>query len=231
MVNLKRITGGYMNKNINVKRTEKNGITQVELIHKNGYVDKYTFKTDEEYINNYLSEENLSYYVARNDEDEEDNYLLNALQNQKKLCVTFYTRNYRHILDMYSEEEYNTYCKKSIDEVFGEVYAARKGCISNYFDVGDIAEWYAKYGIKFDLALFEELCNAEMIDLLSGRFRSSKCFINFCHKMNFERFNDPLLAYQNEGIAVTGLLLGYPLESSRYLIKTLNINCKRYESI
>lgn len=231
MVNLKRITGGYMNKNINVKRTEKNGITQVELIHKNGYVDKYTFKTAEEYINNYLSEENLSYYVARNDEDEEDDYLLHALQNQKKLCVTFYTRNYRHILDMYSEEdEYKIFYKLGFDE-FWEVGVSRKGCLSDYYNIDEIEKWYAKYGIKFDLKLFKELCEAEMIELLSGRFQSANSIKRFSYKMDFEEFNAPLLAYQNEGIAVTGLLLGYPLESSKHLIKTLNINCKRYGSI
>ena len=217
-----------MNKNVKIEETEQGKYTTIKLIPPYGKENIYKYKTDEEYKNKYLSVENLSYYVARNDEDEEDEYLLRALQEERKLCVSFYTRNYENILKMYPETDYNIRCKDIGKDPFREVYVARKGCLSDYYNIDEIDEWYTMKGINLNSRLFEDLCEVEMIDLIYGEYQTSYCVVDFSIKMNFDEFDDSLLAYQNEGVAVTGLLLGYPLESTANLIEALLLLDDRY---
>ena len=147
---------------------------------------------------------------------------------ERKLCVSFYTRNYENILKMYPETDYNIQCKDIGKDPYREVYVARKGCLSDYYNIDEIDEWYTMKGINLNSRLFEDLCEVEMIDLIYGEYQTSYCVVDFSIKMNFDEFDDSLLAYQNEGVAVTGLLLGYPLESTSNLIEALLLLDDRY---
>ena len=94
--------------NVKIERNNDGQYTEVSVISMKEGTARYSFKTEDEYKSPYLSEENLSYYVARNDEDEEDDYLLHhALQERKKLCATFWTRNVETIVNAFDKEEYN----------------------------------------------------------------------------------------------------------------------------
>ena len=130
-----------MKQGVSVDKKTSSESTQVHL-QSPSYDVRYSFITKDEFTSQYLSEENLSYCVAEPDEDEEDDYLLNhALQEDKKLCVTFWTKNYGRICHAFSSERYSVTVSDTWSEEYKTVYVARKGVLSDFYDLEQIDEF------------------------------------------------------------------------------------------
>ena len=200
--------------------------TRVEIIRRDGGKNSYTYKTQDGFIAEYLSVENLRYYSALNDTDEEDDYLLyHALQKNKKVSCSFWTRNEQLIRDTFQDQ--TRYCVVSKDarrKGFKVVFVARRGCLKDYFDTEEICDWYDACGINYNYALFEMMCDTEIITVLSG---------GFCHPLKSTIYN-PIIDIEEgdrvlwdfgaAGLMVSGLLFGYPLESTADLIRSRGID-------
>ena len=184
----------------------------------------YHYNPDDQYISQYLSEENLSYYVAENNEDEEDEYLLNhALQESRKLCATFWTKNAEQICRVFNDSSrYNLFVGDTWKEEYKLVYVARKGKLSDYFDLEEIDAWYGSRNIPVNCAIFDPMFETEMIDLLSGKYKNPALQTTYSIFIMFEG-DDVLRDYGPEGLIISGLLLGYPLEATADLIHQLSL--------
>lgn len=207
-----------MKQGVSVYKKTNSESTQVQL-QSPSYDVRYSFITKDEFTSQYLSEENLSYCVAEPDEDEEDDYLLNhALQEDKKLCVTFWTKNYERICHAFSSERYNVTVSDTWSEEYKTVYVARKGVLSDFYDLEQIDEFYQKNEISINDGIFDQMFETEMIDILSGKYTHPALGIPYNIVIEFEG-DDVLNRYGPEGIIIAGLLLGYPLEATADLIR------------
>ena len=181
----------------------------------------YCFETNKEFRSQFLSDENLSYYIAENDEDEEDDYLLyHALQENKKLCVSFFTRNASKIQDVFKDrEKYNIAISPTWKIGYDVVYVSRKGHLSDYFDLDEIDDWYSENGISINDGILEPMFEVEMIEVLSGEYIHPALSVPYNIVIDFAG-DDVLRTYGPEGLIISGLLLGYPLEATADLIKS-----------
>ena len=184
----------------------------------------YRYNPEDEYISQYLSEENLSYYVAEDNEDEEDDYLLNhALQESRKLCATFWTKNADRICQVFNDtSRYNLFVSDAWMEGYKIVYVARKGKLSDYYNLEEIDAWYDSRDIPVNCAIFDAMFETEMIDLLSGKYKNPALQTTYSVFISFEG-DDVLRDYGPEGLIISGLLLGYPLEATADLIRQLGL--------
>lgn len=92
------------------------------------------------YTSQYISWENASYIYAEKGQEETDEYLLNhALQEGKKLCVSFYTKNVKKIQQVFNDgEKYDLFVREATSSQhkgFSYVHVARKGCLADYYDI------------------------------------------------------------------------------------------------
>jgi len=204
--------------------SKQNDYTRVEILRRDGGKTVYRYKTQDEYIAPFLSVENLRYYVSLNDTDEEDDYLLyHALQEEKKVAASFWTRNEKLIRDVFSDHHlYDVVSKNTWKEDFKTVFVARKGCLEDYFDIDSIIEWYDKHIAFYNEGVFELMCGEEIINVLTG---------GFCHPLKSTMYS-PFIRFEGDevlrdfgaaGLMVSGLLFGYPLESTADLINHLII--------
>ena len=204
--------------------TEHYDYTHVEIIRRDGGKTVYSYKTRDGYSTQFLSVENLRYSVARNDIDEEDDYLLyHAMQEDKKVACSFWTRNEQLIFHVFSDpNRYNVVSKDTWKKGFKNVYVARKGCLSDFFDIEEISEWYDEMRIWHNEEVFCSMCEAEIITLLAGGFKLSFMDCYYSPVIDFEG-DDVLLYFGAAGLMISGLLFGYPLESTVELIGSLDI--------
>ena len=72
--------------------------------------------------------------------------MYHALQEDRKLCVSFYTRDVDRIINVFSDrEKYDYYVKPILDEEhkgFSFVFVSKKGCLTDYFDMEKIEKIY-----------------------------------------------------------------------------------------
>jgi hypothetical protein len=135
-------------------------------------------------------------------------YLLTAVQEGKKLCAGITTTDetaFHAYLDNLSGE-YPHFCPPPTHGWQCTNYhidVTRKGCIGDYIDLGAVRETYLALEIDFlDFKIISEYANKPMIHLLDGT-------------VDFDYVNPK----SDEQCAVTGLLLGYPLESTAALLR------------
>lgn len=204
---------------------KENGYTRVEIICRDGWKTSYRYKTQDEFIADYLSVENLRYYIALNDVDEEDDYLLyHALQENKKVSCSFWTRNEQLIRDTFQDQ--TRYCVASKDawkKGFKTVYVARRGCLKDYFDTEEISDWYDARGINYNYGVYENMCDTEIITVLSGGFSHPSKSTIYTPIMDIAG-DRVLWDFGAAGLMVSGLLFGYPLESTADLIRSRGID-------
>jgi len=138
----------------------------------------------------------------------DESYLLTAVQEGKKLCagITFNSEDEFGAYVDTLNTEYPYYCPPQRLNGAGTYWyyvdITRKGCISDYIDMDKVQETYILLGI--DHLNFSEICryaNLPMISLLDGT-------------ADFDYGNPK----DDEQYVITGLLLGYPLESTAALI-------------
>lgn len=208
-----------------VTKSVENNYTRVEIICRDGWKTSYKYKTQEEYTTDYLSVENLRYYKALNDIDEEDDYLLNhALQENKRVSCSFWTRNELLIRDTFSDRNrYSVVSKDAWKKGFKTVFVARKGCLNDYFNIEEISDWYDARGINYNYGVFEIMCNTEMITVMSGGFSHPSKSMIYSPIMDIGG-DDILWSFGAAGLMVSGLLFGYPLESTVDLIRSRGID-------
>ena len=133
----------------------------------------------------------------------DESYLLTAVQDGKKLCAGI-TMNSEEKLQTYLDSlsgEYPHFCPPPMQNgpyTFYYVDVTRKGCISDYIDMNAVQETYSALRVKFlDFSVIREYTSMPMIHLLDGT-------------VEFDYANPN----GSEQLAVTGLLLGYPIEST-----------------
>ena len=82
------------------------------------------------------------------------------------------------------------------------VVIARKGSLSDFYDMKEIVQAYLRQGVEIDMAGLEEYFNVELGELFSGKYRG---------------FDYGALRSDIEWV-VCGLGLGYPIESTAWMI-------------
>jgi len=137
----------------------------------------------------------------------DENYLLTAVQEDKKLCAGIVMNSeseHREFLDDL-DVEYPRFCppvRHNGPYSFYYIDVTRKGCINDYIDMDAVRETYAVLGIEFlNFDLINEYASKQMIHLLDGT-------------VDFDYANPK----NDEEYVITGLLLGYPLESTASLL-------------
>ena len=187
------------------KTTPSNGgktVVRVKNKDNNFLHKKYVFKSGvEELKSPYISWENLN---CCNGWTYDEEYLLTAVQKGKKLCsgLTFDT-----------EDECNDYISKITDDflyrafttngwsiTFYHVDIVRKGSIQDYIGAKEVLCKYKELNVEnISTKKVRKLLSKPMIELISETF-------DYANPCSIEEY------------IATGLLLGYPLESTAGLV-------------
>lgn len=209
----------------------KNGVTFSYEISNNYILRDYLFNGNKRYDrrmpmrikrdmpvyeHKYLSWENLTYCFVDRDSDEEDDYLLHhALQDEKKTSVIIWSRNVDDVLGAY-DDRFNTYVEKK-ENGFYRIYVMRKGCLADYFDQDELEDYYDATGAWYNEGAYYFLMEQEMINLVNGK----AFYIESAYSplMDVEYGDSVTRDFGGAGGLVSGLLLGYPVESSLEFIK------------
>lgn len=187
---------------IEFERTDYKHRSKVK-VHKNGYnIRTYRFKNVECFKSPYISWENLNYcggWACGN-----ESYLYNAVQNGTKLFASIVHHKDEHF-ESSDEIVVNTKPHKRIAD-HCETTISRKGTLSDYYDLVAVAKHYKRLGFRFTT---EEMVN----------------FLHWGHHVDISVFgtDEAPFEYWNaktlEELIFTGLLLGYPLESTASIIE------------
>jgi hypothetical protein len=129
------------------------------------------------------------------------------VQDGKKLCagITFNTESELNAYLDNLDAEFPSFCESPRKKYSGYWYyidVTRKGSISDYIDMTAVCELYCALGVeRLDFEIINELTTAPLLNLLDGT-------------IPFD-YGNPKSA---EEYVVTGLLLGYPVESTTALL-------------
>ena len=197
-------------KGVVFERTDYKKRTRVRVMNEHMTFKTYRFDYIEGAVFNspYLSWENLNYCGGWHyDED----YLYTAVQKGKKVCAGLKfgsEKDLNDYVDTIDKEKYY-YVDKSWEYIgwdnkihrWNLMDISRKGKLSDYYNFDELNKYYSSLGFPLDwidFDFFNDLFNSEIIDLING----SKDFsYSFAGK------------FIEEDI-ITGLLLGYPIEST-----------------
>ena len=164
----------------------------------------------------FLSWDNLSYAFCEQDEEELDDYLLNhALQDGKKTNVAVITKRKDDVINTFSKD-YNIISNK-LETGYHQMFVARKGCLADYFDGDELEDYYDSLNVPYKEGTFNFLLHSEMIDLFSGKV----CFntnIPYSPLMKMDGSDGIAACYGSAAGLISGLLFGYPVESSISLV-------------
>ncbi len=137
-------------------------------------------------------------------------YMNYSVQNGKKLAATVYPKDateYSRILA--GTESYNV-LPYNVEEYGYELYISRTGTLADYFDFDEIMQVYEDCGVKLDRDKMRDYFGRSL-----GWFGNlSECPVNTLECGSFE------------DLAVTGLLFGYPVESTVAVIKQTVEECR-----
>jgi hypothetical protein len=189
---------------ISFYRTDTNKTSKVSIINDDARFTLATYKfrniPADTFMSPYISWANLN---CCNGWRFDTNYLLTAVQDDKKLCSGM-TFNDGSKLEAYIENldaEYPYFCPpptQNGQQTYFHIDVTRKGSISDYIDIGKVEETYVLLEIDFlEFDKVRRYANMPMISLLDGT-------------ADFDYAN-PKGGMQ---FVVTGLLLGYPIEST-----------------
>lgn len=185
---------------ITFERTDYKNRSKVK-VHNDGYnLRTYRFNNISCFESTYISWANLDCCGGWATSDE---YLKTAVQNGQKLFASIvhpqdqrFESSDEVIVDTRNHGWIKDYCITHI---------SRKGNLSNYYNIDSVLEHYSRLGITFtvgEIALIREYCNVEL-----SVFGTEEAPFDYAHITEIEQY------------VVTGLLLGYPLESTASLIE------------
>jgi hypothetical protein len=191
-------------KGVTFERTDGKRISRVKVKTDSYTIGTYKFKYVEglSFKSPFISYENLN---SCGGWDWDNEYLKTAVQNGKKLCAGIKFEDYNemsryvHNLDKNKYTFVEFYTNDGTREIC-ELNVARKGSLSDYYELYDILDFYSAMDFplgKINPRRFEEFFNCEIRYLLNG-------------DMGFNYRNN----LRVEDYMITGLLLGYPLEST-----------------
>ena len=178
----------------------------------------------------YLSWENASYAYAEKGKEEINDYLLyRALQEDRKLCVSFYTKDAARIKKVFSDRQNYDYFEKTVKSEehrgFSYVFVTKKRCLNAYYNMEKIEDIYQREAFSVNrLMNFEDI---PLINFFNGKL------VDSCYGVEFDTYLDTenpesdkvLNAFgREETIIVTGLLYGYPIEMTMAMLACL---CQR----
>lgn len=192
-------------KGIYFERTDMKKRSRVAVRSGDYFIRDYRFNNTHgiEFSSPYVSWENLN---CCNGWHYDEQYLISAVQENRKICAGIGFKN---------TEEMNAYIggidKEKYDYIdrswnngpyrINQIDFVRKGRLRDYFDLDEIIEFYELLGLGWDYVdtdRFMELFNADLLDLIND----NKSFeYSSIYKTTAEDI-------------ITGLLLGYPLEST-----------------
>jgi len=173
-----------------------------------GYVmQRYKFRNVPSTLHSpYISWANLN---CCNGWRHDKSYLLTAVQEGKKLCAGITLVNDESAAKAYVDglgDEYPHFCPQTTHNgpsySFYHIDVTRQGSIADYIGMIAVREMYASLGIDFlDFGVIDGLASEPMIHLIDGT-------------VPFDYVNPE----SDEQYVITGLLLGYPLESTAALL-------------
>jgi len=152
----------------------------------------------------FISWENLN---CCNGWPHDKSYLLTAVQDGKKLCSGIYLSTQEELDDYKStlSNEYVHFCRPPMVDVSRTVFyidVARDGAIRDFINTDDVMNIYEMLGARnFNKKLLSEFLAQPLYDWISS-----------------ETF-DYGLPKSPEEFILTGLMLGYPLESTAWLLE------------
>lgn len=181
--------------------------SEVKIRHGNFVYMTYRFDNlTNVYTSPYISWANLNCcggWVYDND------YLKYAVQNNKKLFAQLACLKENEIKELKETIDKDKFdYSYEIEGRFSQFYIYRKGTVGDYIDIGEVLDTYNKYGVYLD----DE--DEVIISILSET--EMKYLIN----PNKNRYNYDFANPKYIGeLIFTGLLLGYPIESTVSLIQ------------
>lgn len=187
----------------------------------------YEFYTDLEYKNQYLSDENLSYYVSfcdvveNEEETDKDQYLLHhALQENKKLCVSFRTHNSAEILNVFKDDRYVCSEPRNVkNDNRKDITVVRTGTLSDYYNINEILQWYIDNCRAYiDRELIRDMAAQQLSEIAFGKYIYRGVKYNY---VMYFGGDEVLHTYGPAALVISGLLLGYPLESTKSVIESI----------
>jgi len=166
----------------------------------------YHFNNKDFFRSEYISWENLN---CCNGWSHDKEYLFTAVQDGKKLCagITFDSVKEMNIYLETLGSDYLFYQHAPVKNgpySWYNVDIVRKGCIADYIDIHAVLEAYKNHIDYIDENVIKQYLTRPIIELVDG----SACF-DYANTKN-----------DNE-LVVTGLLLGYPIETTASLINSL----------
>jgi len=195
------------NRGIVFEKTSTKNRCKVNVKNKDGsYIHMtYRFNNGVEPISSqYISWENLNCCGGWTFDK---SYLLTAVQNGKKLCAGI-TFNSEEELGKYKNSlsnEYDFFCDPPMHNGPYTTYyidVIRRGAIGDFINIDEILETYVKLGItSFDKELLSEFFEMPLYYCISGET------LDYSRPRMMEEY------------IITGLILGYPLESTAWLIE------------
>ncbi len=131
-------------------------------------------------------------------------YMNRAVQNGKKVAATIYPESNMDYMQILKEVGDDYYCYPyHPDEYIYLLYISRKGTLADYFDLDEILRVYTSCDVHLDEDKMREFFERE----LSWFGNEDICPIRLHNCLG------------EEELAVTGLLFGYPVESTVALIR------------
>jgi len=137
----------------------------------------------------------------------DESYLLTAVQEGKKLCSGIYFNTQKE-LDDYKKslsDEYIHFCRPPMVNGPRTVFyidVARDGAVCDFTNPNEVMNTYDMLGIRnYDRELLSELMALPLYDCIEGE------------KFDYGTPRSP------EEYIITGLMLGYPLESTAWLLE------------
>lgn len=130
-------------------------------------------------------------------------YMNHAVQNGKKIAATIYPNDAGEYMRIIGELSEDYYCYPYHPREYQYLlYISRKGTLNEYFDLEKILKVYDSCGIRLDQRKMEDYFSKELS--FFGNEEECQIQIHDC--------------IGQEELAVTGLLFGYPVESTIALI-------------
>ena len=192
------------NKGITFEKIDGKKTSRVKVRTDNYTIGTYKFKylSGIEFKSPFISWENLN---SCGGWDCDNEYLKTAVQRGRKLCAGIKFDNYEDMLDYINSIDkikfnYKDFAWEEGSNWRFELDIARKGFLCDYYDYYRVIGFYVNMEFPMgiiDMERFNILFHCDINDLLNG-------YIDYNYRNNFT-FEDYI---------ITGLLLGYPLEST-----------------
>jgi hypothetical protein len=194
------------NKGVTFERTDYVNRSKVTVRSRNNTISLMTYRFDnikKTYTSPYISWENLNCCGGW---AYDETYLHTAVHEGKKLCAGVNIKSADKIDT--NDPKTNFYKNRYCLEI------ARKGCLKNYYDMDAILYIYGLHSVSDK---YESLCHTNFMRLVK-LFSTEMIELMKDHNEYGFSYSSPASI---EDLIITGLLLGYPIESTISIIKEL----------